>query len=75
MFLAIILPPARGSRVIAALVAVSMTLSAVLSMLVARLDLTWFTEGFRIIVLTVVISLVAALLFPIKEDGGEEGAA
>ena len=67
MFLAIILPPAKKSRVIAGLVAVSMLSSACLSFICEKLELQWFTEGFRIVALTVVISLVAAVLFPIKE--------
>ena len=72
MFLAIILPPARGSRVIAGLVAVSMAASAGLSLLVQELNWTGLTEGFRIIILTVVISAVAAVLFPLREEQ-EEG--
>lgn len=72
MFLAIILPPARKSRVIASLVCVSMLLSALLAFLCKQLSLTWFTEGFRIIALTVLISLVAAILFPVKDDTAEE---
>ena len=71
MFLAIILPPARKSRVIAGLVAVSMLASAGLTLLVQRLDWTGLTEGFRIIILTVVISAAAAVLFPLKEERGE----
>lgn len=67
MFLAIILPPARKSKIIAGLVAVSMLASALLTHICQRLNLTWFTEGFRIIALTVVISLVAAILFPITD--------
>ncbi|MBQ3063329.1 MAG: AzlC family ABC transporter permease [Clostridia bacterium] len=67
MFLAIILPPARKSRVIAGLVAISMAASAGLTFICQHFSLTWFTEGFRIITLTVVISLGAALLFPLKE--------
>ena len=71
MFLAIILPPARKSRVIAGLVAVSALASALLTTLCNVLSLTFFTEGFRIILLTVVISLGAALLFPLKDDAAE----
>lgn len=77
MFLAIILPPARQSRVIAGLVAVSMACSAGLTFLVQKLQWTGLTEGFRIIILTVVISAAAAILFPIGEnkeevsDGGQ----
>ena len=71
MFLAIILPPAKKSRVIASLVAISMLLSAILTYVCTVFSFTWFTEGFRIIALTVVISLVAAILFPVKEEKEE----
>ena len=71
MFLAIILPPARKNKVIAGLIAVSMLASAGLSLLVKRLALDGFSEGFRIIALTVAISLAAAILFPVKEEGKE----
>ncbi|MBE6594727.1 MAG: AzlC family ABC transporter permease [Ruminococcaceae bacterium] len=71
MFLAIILPPARKSRVIAGLVAVSMAASGLLTLLCRYFALTWFTEGFRIIALTVTISFGAALLFPVKEQHEE----
>lgn len=74
MFLAIILPPARKSRVLAGLVAVSAAASALLSVLCQRLSLTWFTEGFRIVALTVIISLGAAILFPIKEENPKTSA-
>ena len=73
MFLAIILPPARKSRVIAGLVAVSMAASALFTFLAERFAWTAMTEGFRIIILTVGISLAAAILFPQKEESeGEE---
>ena len=67
MFIAIILPPARKSRVLAILISISMASSAVLSFLCNKLNLSWFTEGFRIVALTVIISLVFAVLFPVKE--------
>jgi hypothetical protein len=38
---------------------------------VKRLALDGFSEGFRIIALTLVISLAAAILFPVKEEGKE----
>ena len=75
MFLAIILPPARKSRVIAGLVAVSMLASAGLSWLVSALSWDFLTEGFRIIILTVVIAAGAALLFPVRDEQGEGAAA
>lgn len=71
MFLAIILPPARKSRVLAALVAISMAASALLTLLCNKLALTGFTEGFRIVALTVSISLAAAILCPVKDTEEE----
>lgn len=68
MFLAIILPPARKSRVIAGLVGISMLASAALTLACTAFHWTGLTEGFRIIILTVAISLGAALLFPVKEE-------
>jgi predicted branched-subunit amino acid permease len=71
MFLAIIIPPARKNRIIAVLVVVSMTLSYVFSKLPIISNIS---SGMRVIILTVAISLVAAILFPIKdeEDYAEE---
>lgn len=70
MFLAIIVPPARKNRIIAGIVIVSM----VLSFAFAKLPLiSSLSSGMRVIILTVVISLAAAILFPVKED--EEDAA
>ena len=68
MFLAIILPPARKSRVIAGIVGVSMLSSVGLAHLCERFAWSFLSEGFRIILLTVVISAVAAILFPVKEQ-------
>ena len=73
MFLAIILPPAHKSRVIAGLVAVSMAASLLLSLACDAFGWASFTEGFRIIVLTVTISLGAALLFPVKDESADDG--
>lgn len=65
MFLAIIIPPAKKSRIIAVLVTVSMALSFVFSKLPI---LNNMSDGIKIIVLTIVIALAAAILFPVKED-------
>jgi predicted branched-subunit amino acid permease len=65
MFIAVFLPPARKNRIIAGLVAISMAASAVFAYV------EWFrfmSEGVQIIVLTVVISAAAALLFPVREE-------
>lgn len=70
MFLAIIVPPARKSRVVLALV----LLSFAASFLAARWSaLAGVSSGIKTIVLTVVLSLGAALLFPV-EDGEGAGA-
>ena len=65
MFLAIIIPPARKSRIIAGLVAVSFAASYAAS----RLSLlSSISSGMKTILLTVVLSLAAAILFPVKEE-------
>ena len=69
MFLAIIVPPARKSRVILALVLVSFAAS----FLAGRWALA-VPPGVRTIVLTVVISLAAAVLFPVDPAETEEAA-
>ena len=69
MFLAIIIPPARKNKIVAALVVVSMVLSFAFSKLPI---LSGISSGMRVIILTVTISLIAAILFPIKEEKGAE---
>ena len=66
MFMSIFVPPARKNRVIAALVVISFAASYAFN------AVAWFdgiSSGIKIILLTVVISLGAALLFPVE---GEE---
>ena len=65
MFLAIIIPPARNSRVIAGFIILSFLLSYLCSRVKA---LEAIPSGFVIIILTVVLSSAAALLFPRKEE-------
>ena len=65
MFLAIIIPPARKNKVIAALVVISMVLSFFFAKL---LVFAAISEGMRVIILTVAISLAAAILFPVKDE-------
>ena len=65
MFIAIIIPPARQNRVVAVLVVASM----LLSWLFAAVELfSFMSSGMQVIVLTVVISAVAAWLRPIPEE-------
>ena len=65
MFIAIIIPPARKNRVVGVLVAVSFLASFLATCLpfVSKLS-----EGMRTILLTVLISAAAAILFPRKEE-------
>ena len=65
MFLAVILPPARKDRVVAALVLVSFAASFAFSVLPLFRTLS---SGMQTIILTTVISAVAALLFPVRES-------
>ncbi len=69
MFISVFIPEARRNRVVAVLVAVSFIASAAFTYLPY---LSSIDEGIRTIILTVVISLVAAVFFPIK-DKAEEG--
>ncbi|MCR5773892.1 MAG: AzlC family ABC transporter permease [Lachnospiraceae bacterium] len=66
MFLAIIIPPARKSRFMAILVAVSMAASFVFANAPVVSEIS---EGFRIIILTVLIAGAAAFIRPIEEEG------
>ena len=64
MFMAIFVPPARESKIVRALVLVSMALSFGF----ARIPLfDGISSGVKTIVLTVAVSAAAAVLFPIRE--------
>lgn len=68
MFLAIIIPPARKDKVVAALVLISFACSFAFSVLPLVRELS---AGMQTIILTVAISAAAALLFPVPaEEGG-----
>lgn len=69
MFLAIVIPPARKNRILAVLVVISMLSSFTFD------KISYFSnisEGMKVIILTVVISLLAAVFFPVKEDEQDE---
>ena len=65
MFLAIIIPPTRKSRILAGLVVVSFAASYAASKLLPSL-----TGGTKTVILTVGLSALAALLFPLKDEAG-----
>ncbi len=68
MFLSVILPPARHDKVILAVVLVSMLCSGLCTVLPLVRELS---SGLRVILLTLLLSAAAALLFPRKEEEGE----
>ena len=70
MFLAIIVPEGKKNRVVLGCIAVSFACS----LLAAKL-LPMLSEGMRILLLTIVLSAGAAILFPRREDGTPESRA
>ena len=69
MFLAIIIPTARKNRIVAGLVALSFALSFACEYLPGVASLS---GGTRTILLTVLISGAAAVLFPVKQEADNE---
>ena len=68
MFLAVFIPPARKNKVVAALVLISFAAS----FLASRWSLlAGISSGVKTILLTVVIALGAAVLFPVKDEKEE----
>lgn len=65
MFLAVIIPPARKNRVIALFVLVSFAASFAATYLPL---ISQLSGGTRTIILTVLISAIAAILFPVSEE-------
>lgn len=72
MFIAIIIPPAKKSRIIGSIVVISMLASYLFSVLPIAREIS---EGFRIIILTVMVAGVMAWKFPVREEGTKEGRA
>ena len=64
MFLAVIIPASKKSKVIAAAVAISMAASFLFSRLPVLKEIS---GGFRVIILTIVIAGAFALLFPVHD--------
>lgn len=71
MFISIFIPPARKNRIIAGLVAFSFIASYLFNTLNAFAGIS---SGMKIIILTVVISLAAAILFPVKQEENSDAA-
>lgn len=69
MFIAIIVPPSRGSKVLTGVVIISMLMSLIFTYAPI---LSQISSGFRIIILTILIAGVAAYFFPVPEEESEE---
>lgn len=66
MFLAIIIPDCRKNKVLSLIIAVCFLSSYIATKLPVISD---FSDGTRIIILTIVISVLSAIIFPRKEGG------
>ena len=69
MFLAVVIPPARDSKVLTCVILVSMALSWMFTWIPA---LNHISSGFKIIILTMLVAGAAAILFPLKEEQANE---
>ena len=65
MFIAVFVPAARDNRVLVPIIGIAMAASAAFQLL-PMFD--FISSGMKIIILTLVISMAAALLFPIQEE-------
>lgn len=66
MFLAVIIPPSRGNKILSCLIMISMLMSLLFT---KAPIISEVSPGFRIIILTIFIAGTTAILFPIKEEG------
>ncbi len=66
MFIAIIVPPTRNNKTLLGIVGISMIASLIFA--VAPV-LNEISDGFRVIILTIIIAGLAAYFFPVKEEG------
>lgn len=65
MFIAVIIPPARGNKVLSGVVLISMIMSFIFTKAPV---LRGISSGFQIIILTLLIAGAAAFLFPVKDE-------
>ncbi len=66
MFIAIIVPPTRKNKTLLFIVGASMLASVIFAVTPI---LKTITDGYRVIILTIVIASIAAYFFPVKEEG------
>ena len=68
MFIAVILPPCKKNSRLLLLVLVSMALSFIFSL---ESIAAFISEGMKIIILTLLLSSIAALVWPVREEEGK----
>ncbi len=68
MFIAIFMPAARENKILLPIIFLSMAASAVFHLLPV---FDFISSGMKIIILTLAISLAAAVLFPVAEEAGD----
>lgn len=72
MFISVFIPEAKKNKIVAALVLISFAVSFAFAKIPV---ISAIPEGIRIILITVIISVGAALLFPVKENKEKEESA
>lgn len=72
MFIAVIIPPARGNKILTGVVLISMIMSLIFTKAPLLCEIS---SGFQIIILTLLIAGVAAWLFPVKDDASPESSS
>lgn len=70
MFVAIIIPPAKGDRVLTMLIFLSMMASLIFTYAPFLREIS---SGFRMIIITLILAGIAAWKFPVKEEREGEG--
>ena len=70
MLISVIVPPAKKDRRLLAAIAVSMAISAGFPLLPGLKNIP---QGFKIIILAVLISALFAAIYPVPKGEGEEG--
>lgn len=68
MFIAIIIPPSKGNKVLTGIIIISMLMSFVFTNAPVLREIS---SGFRIIILTVLIAGIAAYFFPVPDEKEE----
>ena len=69
MFIAIIVPPAKKEKAVLLVIVLSIAITCMLQYLPV---FSFISEGFRVIIATIIVAALGAWVSPIKEEKGEE---